>query len=79
MNNVSLVGRLTADLDLKKTSSGTSYVKFSLAVDKELSRERRELLEASNKATADFPRIAAYGKIAETIEKNVNLFGKILF
>jgi single-strand DNA-binding protein len=72
MNNVSLVGRLTADLSLKETSNGTPYVKFSLAVDKELSKERREQFEAINKATADFPRIAVYGKFAETVSKYLN-------
>lgn len=67
MNNVSLVGRITADPELKTTSGGRPYVKFSIGVDRELSRENRERLEAENKSTADFPRISVFGKLAETV------------
>lgn len=34
INNVSLVGRLTKEPELRKTQSGTSYLKFTIAVDR---------------------------------------------
>ena len=67
MNDVSLVGRLTANPELKRSSNGTPYVKFSIAINRVLSKESRERLEAENKSTADFPRISAFGKLAETV------------
>lgn len=64
MNDVSLVGRLTADPELKTTTTGTPYVKFSLGVDRGLPRDKREERIAENKAIADFPRIAVFGPMA---------------
>ena len=34
MNHVVLVGRLTADPELRSTSGGTSYCRFTVAVDR---------------------------------------------
>lgn len=34
MNSIQLIGRLTADIDLKVTQSGLSVCKFNLAVDR---------------------------------------------
>ncbi|MBN2897883.1 MAG: single-stranded DNA-binding protein [Clostridia bacterium] len=67
MNDVSLVGRLTADPELKQSANGTPYVKFSIGVDRGLSKEIRERFESENRATADFPRIAVFGKLAEIV------------
>lgn len=67
MNNVSLVGRLTRDPELRYTQSGTATCRFSLAVDRRLSRERRAEMEASNQPTADFINCVAWGKTAETL------------
>ena len=39
-NNVILIGRLTRDIELKKTQSGVSCVSFSLAVDKPYKKDR---------------------------------------
>lgn len=69
MNNVSLVGRLTANPELKTTVNGRSYVMFSIGVDRVLSKEKREELNAENRPTADFPRIAVYGSHAEAVCK----------
>ena len=33
MNNVSLIGRLTADPELRTTGSGISTTRFSIAID----------------------------------------------
>ncbi len=67
MNFVGLVGRLTSDPEVKKTSNGASFVKFNIGVDRALSKEQREKFEEKHKNTADFPRIVAYGKVAENV------------
>lgn len=38
---------------------------FTLAVDKGLSRDKRQEMESAGKPTADFPRIMVFGKMAE--------------
>ena len=65
MNKVLLIGRLTKDPDLRYTTSNTATCSFTLAVDKGLSREKREEAEANNRPTADFPRIVVWGRMAE--------------
>ena len=66
MNNVSLIGRLTADPELKTTPSGLSYVRCSLAVD-------RTFMRKSEERQADFINILAWRKTAEFI---CRYFGK---
>jgi single-strand DNA-binding protein len=58
MNNVSLVGRLTKEPELRKTQSGTSYLKFTVAVD----RMKKE-------DGADFILCSAWRQQAEFIEQ----------
>lgn len=41
MNNVSLIGRLTKDPDLKTTQSGLSVCRFTVAVDRPYSKEKK--------------------------------------
>lgn len=67
MNNVSLIGRLTKDVEERRTQSGTPVVSFTLAVD------RRKKDDG-----ADFINCIAWDKAAETIAKYVHkgdLFG----
>lgn len=71
MNNVSLVGRLTADPELKTTTNGLAYTRFSIAVDRIMSKEKKAEREADNKSTTDFPRVAVYGSQAEAICKYI--------
>ena len=59
MNNVSLLGRIATDLELKRTQNNNSYVRFSVDVDK---------FSNGNKNT-DFIRCTAWGKTAENIVK----------
>ena len=59
-NNVNLVGRFTADVDLKYTNNGMAIADFSLAVDR-------------NKEETDFIRCKTFGKTAENI---ANFFKK---
>jgi len=67
MNNVNLTGRLTRDPELKfLTGNGTAVCNFTIAVDKNLSKEKKQQMEAQGKPTADFIRIIVWGKRAET-------------
>lgn len=58
MNNVSLVGRLTRDPEIKATNSGSTYARFSIAVDRR-----------GKDAGTDFINIVAFGKTSEFIER----------
>lgn len=57
INNVVLVGRLTKDVELKKTQSGTSVVTFDLAVERKYKQE--------GQPDADFIRCVAWNKTAD--------------
>jgi single-strand DNA-binding protein len=68
MNQISLIGRLTRDPELKyMPNSGIAVSTFTLAVDKGLSKDKKIELESKNQPTADFIRIVAWGKLAETV------------
>lgn len=60
MNNVSLIGRLTADPELRHTQSGIANVRFSIAVDRQFSKQGEE-------RQADFINIVAWRQTAEFI------------
>lgn len=60
MNNVTMIGRLAQDPELRFVpGSGNAVANFSLAVDRPFSKER----------TADFFRIVVWGKQAELVAK----------
>ena len=65
MNNVVLIGRLCADPELKYTSSGVATCSFRLAVDKGLSKDKKQEMESKGQPTADFINIVVWGKMAE--------------
>ena len=66
MNSVILVGRLTADPELRfLPGNGTAVATFAMAVDKNLARDKKLEFEQQGKPTADFPRIVVWGKQAE--------------
>lgn len=74
MNNVILIGRLTRDPELRYIpNTGTPVANFSLAVDKGLSKEKKQEMEAKGQPTADFINIVVYGKQAENC---ANYLGK---
>lgn len=78
MNNVLLTGRIVKELELKYTSNSKAYCKFTLAVDKGLSKEKKQELEAKGQQTADFINCTAWGKTAETLQKYTAKGKKIL-
>ena len=56
INNVVLVGRLTKDIELRKTQSGLSVASFTIACDRRLSQEQKNNGEQS----ADFISCVAW-------------------
>lgn len=62
MNNVSLIGRLTADPELKHTQSGIANVRFNIAVD-------RNFVKQGEERQTDFITIVAWRQTAEFICK----------
>ena len=54
MNLVVLTGRLTKDCELKYSASGTSYCRFTLAVNRAFEKDK-----------SDFISCTAFGKTAE--------------
>ena len=59
MNRVILMGRLTADPELRQTPQGTSVTQFTIAVDRRIKTE--------NGQQADFITCVAWRKTAEFI------------
>lgn len=61
MNKVILIGRITHDLDLRYTPSGTAVLQFNIAIN----RPKDE----NGEQKADFPTIVVWGKQAENLNK----------
>lgn len=59
MNNIKLLGRLTAQPELKTSAGGRDYVFFTVAVSRQGNREE-----------ADFIRCVAFDKLAVAIANN---------
>ncbi|WP_455515230.1 single-stranded DNA-binding protein [Pseudostreptobacillus sp.] len=68
MNYVSLLGRLTRDVEVTYTQSGKAYARFSLAVSR----------GTSNKDEVDFINCIAWEKRAETISQYFKKGSRIL-
>lgn len=81
MNNVVLSGRLTKNPELKYIQGNEEVMamtKFVIAVDRNLSKEKKTTLEENNKSTTDFVNISAFGKIAKNVAKFCDKGSKIL-
>ena len=78
MNNVILTGRIAKELELKYTNNGRAYCRFTLAVDKGMSKEKKQQAEAKGQATADFINCVAWGTTAETLNRYTAKGKKIL-
>lgn len=67
MNNVIIIGRLVRDPELKFIpSNGMAVTNFTLAVDKDLSKDKKTEFAAQGRQTADFIPVVVFGKIAES-------------
>ena len=67
MNSVSLIGRLVRDPELRYAQTGTAMCRFTVAVDRRMSKQRRQEAQANNQPTADFISCTAFGATAELI------------
>ena len=65
INSVVLVGRLTKDVELRKTQSGLSVASFTVACDRRLSQEQRN----NNEQSADFISCVAWRGSADFLGK----------
>jgi single-strand DNA-binding protein len=63
INKVLLMGRLTADPELKMSASGVPNVRFSVAVNRRFARQ------GEDRPTADFIRCTAFRQTAEFVSK----------
>ena len=61
MNNVSLIGRLTSDPELRHTQSGVAMTRFTVAVDRRV--------RAGEEKQADFISVTAWQQRAEFVCK----------
>ena len=62
LNNITLMGRLTADPELRQTQSGTATTRFTVAVDRDFTPQGQE-------RQADFITVVAWNKTAEFVSK----------
>ena len=62
MNNVTLIGRICNDIEMKTTTNGVEVISFCLAVD-------RKFKNANGEKQTDFINIVAWRKTAEFIYK----------
>lgn len=65
MNNFNGIGRLTRDPEMRYTQNGDAVCSFSIAIDKGLSKEKKQEWESQGKATADFINIVTWRGTAE--------------
>lgn len=61
LNKTILIGRITKDLELKRTQSGTSVLSFALAVNRRTQKQGQQ--------ETDFINCVAWNKTAELMER----------
>lgn len=69
MNSVTLIGRIVRDPETRHTASGTAMARFTIAVDRNYNKEKKEEEMTAGRPVADFISCVAWGKTAETIGK----------
>ena len=70
MNLVILMGRLTRDPEISSSASGTTFARYSIAVDRRFKKE--------GDPDADFFNCASFGKQAEFVERYLKKGSKIV-
>ena len=79
MNSVKLLGRLTRDPELKYTQNNSNaIVRITVAVDKQLTKEKKEEYESKSIPTADFVNVVLWGRLAENVAKYTARGNRIL-
>ena len=62
INTVTLMGRMTADAELRATTNGTSVTQFTVAVE-------RDYVKSGEERQTDFINVVAWGRTAEFTTK----------
>jgi len=70
MNKVIMMGRLTRDPEVSSSTSGTTFARYSIAVDRKFKRE--------GEPDADFFNCTSFGKQAEFVEKYLKKGTKVV-
>lgn len=70
MNKVIMMGRLVRDPEISSSTSGTTFARFTIAVDRRFKRE--------GEPDADFFNCTSFGKQAEFVEKYLKKGTKIV-
>lgn len=70
MNNIDIMGRLTAEPEITSTTGGTTVAKYSVAVDRKLAKEGQQ--------DVDFFPCVSWGKQAEFVEKYLHKGTKVV-
>ena len=78
MNSVHIMGRLTRDPEVRVAQSGNSVTTFTVAVDRAMSKDKKEQAERNGQPTADFIRCMAFGNTADAIGRFFTKGRKIL-
>jgi len=73
INKVILIGNITRDPELKKTSSGQSIVTFGIATNREWVTSKNE-----KQSLAEFHNLVAWGKLAEICHQYLKK-GKLIY
>ena len=71
MNQINLIGNLTADPELKYSQNQNAYVNFNVGVQRPFKDKQ------SGEYQTDFPRCKAFGKTAEIIAEHFSKGSKI--
>lgn len=67
MNLVVLMGRLTKDPEVRYSQNQTATASFTVAVDRNIPKDKKDAAQANGQPTADFIRCVAFNKTAENI------------
>lgn len=70
MNKVILMGRLTREPEVSSSASGTTFARFSIAVDRRFKKE--------GEPDADFFNCSAFSKTAEFVERYLKKGTKVV-
>lgn len=70
MNSIHVVGRLTKDPEITSSANGTTYARYTVAVDRKYKREGEQ--------EADFFPCISFGKQAEFVEKYLKKGTKVI-
>lgn len=70
MNKIILMGRLVRDPEISSSTSGTTFARFTIAVDRRFKKE--------GEPDADFFNCTSFGKQAEFVEKYLKKGTKIV-